>query len=214
MRNAGSTMEAPNHKETNIMNWTRTIGRLAVVATLGATILAGPISGSADAAARCNTRWGSLSKQTPNSYVEASFPVGGQQGHLTGVRSARHRCFDRLVLDIDGLGANDFHVSYVDEVTQDGSGYSVPVAGGAFLQIGVMAPSYDQSGTPTYQPVNWTELRNVAGYRTFRQVAFAGSFEGRTSLGLGVRARLPFRVFSLDGPGDGSRLVIDVAHRW
>lgn len=30
----------------------------------------------------------------------------------------------------------------------------------------------------------------------------------------GVRARLPFRVFVLDGPGSGSRLVVDVAHRW
>jgi len=29
-----------------------------------------------------------------------------------------------------------------------------------------------------------------------------------------VRARLPFRVFVLAGPGNGSRLVIDVAHRW
>jgi hypothetical protein len=29
-----------------------------------------------------------------------------------------------------------------------------------------------------------------------------------------VRARLPFRVFVLRGPGSGSRLVIDVAHRW
>lgn len=43
---------------------------------------------------------------------------------------------------------------------------------------------------------------------------WAGTFEGYTSLGLGVRARLPFRVFALDGPGDGSRLVVDVAHRW
>ncbi|BAS14136.1 conserved hypothetical protein [Arthrobacter sp. Hiyo8] len=45
-------------------------------------------------------------------------------------------------------------------------------------------------------------------------MAFAGSFEGYTSLGLGVRARLPFRVFTLAGPGTGSRLVIDVAHMW
>jgi hypothetical protein len=29
-----------------------------------------------------------------------------------------------------------------------------------------------------------------------------------------VRARLPFRVLTLDGPGAGTRLVIDVAHRW
>jgi hypothetical protein len=35
-----------------------------------------------------------------------------------------------------------------------------------------------------------------------------------TKLGLGVRARLPFRVFTLAGPGSGTRLVIDVAHQW
>jgi hypothetical protein len=45
-------------------------------------------------------------------------------------------------------------------------------------------------------------------------LASAGSFEGQTTIGLGVRARLPFRVFTLDGPGNGSRIVIDVAHHW
>ena len=55
-------------------------------------------------------------------------------------------------------------------------------------------------------------MTNVSGYQTFRQVAWAGSFEGYTTLGLGVRARLPFKVFTLDGPGSGSRLVVDVAH--
>ena len=72
----------------------------------------------------------------------------------------------------------------------------------------------DSAGQPTYRPVNVKELTNVTGYRTFRQIAWAGSFEGRTTVGLGVRARLPFRVFTLAGPGDGSRLVIDVAHTW
>ncbi len=57
-------------------------------------------------------------------------------------------------------------------------------------------------------------MADVSGYTTFRQVAFAGSFEGQTTVGLGVRARLPFRAFVIAGPGDGSRLVIDVAHRW
>ena len=55
---------------------------------------------------------------------------------------------------------------------------------------------------------------NVSGYRTFRQVAWAGSFEGQSTVGLGLRARLPFRVTAVDGPGTGSRLVIDVAHSW
>lgn len=57
----------------------------------------------------------------------------------------------------------------------------------------------------------------MCGFRTFRQVAWAGSFEGLTTVGLGVRARLPFRVFALSGipgPAQGARVVIDVVHRW
>jgi hypothetical protein len=56
---------------------------------------------------------------------------------------------------------------------------------------------------------------DVRGFRTFRQLAFGGSFEGNTTLGLGVRARLPFRVFVLPGKTfEPDRLVVDVAHRW
>jgi len=75
-------------------------------------------------------------------------------------------------------------------------------------------PSYDDAGHSTYNPANRKALTNVRGYRTFRQVADAGSFEGETTIGLGVRARLPFRVFTLTGPGTTSRIVVDVAHRW
>ena len=55
---------------------------------------------------------------------------------------------------------------------------------------------------------------NVDGWRAFRQVALCGSFEGYMTFGLGVGARLPFRVFTLPGPGAHSRLLIDVAHHW
>jgi Fumarylacetoacetate (FAA) hydrolase family len=67
---------------------------------------------------------------------------------------------------------------------------------------------------PTYAPADPAHAVDVAGFRTFRQVAFFGTFEGQTTLGLGVRARLPLRVFVLSGPADGSRVVIDVAHHW
>jgi len=53
------------------------------------------------------------------------------------------------------------------------------------------------------------------GFRTFRGLVFAGDFEGITTLGLGVRTRLPFRTFSLPGPKKGhNRVIIDVAHTW
>ena len=63
-------------------------------------------------------------------------------------------------------------------------------------------------------PVNVLTFPNVAGFSTFRQVAYGGSFERYTTIGLGIRARLPMRAFTLAGPGNGSRLVIDVAHHW
>jgi hypothetical protein len=80
--------------------------------------------------------------------------------------------------------------------------------------VTVHAPAYDQAGNATYRPANRRELVDVSGFDTFRQVAYAGSFEGETTLGLGVRARLPFTAYVLPGPGSSSRVVIDVAHLW
>ena len=78
-----------------------------------------------------------------------------------------------------------------------------------------MVASAYQDGRPTFQPEDPEEVVDVSGYSTFRQVAWAGTYEGYTTLALGVRARLPFRVFSLAGTQpDTSRLVIDVAHAW
>ena len=120
--------------------------------------------------------------------------------NLTGVRAGRHDCYDRLVLDLRGGSSAGFHVSYVDAVYTDASGALVPLRGGAPLQIVVHAASFDVNGQRTYRRPTPSELANVAGYQTFRQVAFAGSFEGQTTLGLGVRARLPVRAFVLAGP--------------
>lgn len=159
--------------------------------------------GPASAASFCGLVWGSLEKS--NQALT--------QAPVTNVRTGQHECYDRLVVDLNGKVAG-YNVRYVGTVVQDGSGLPVPLRGGAFIQLTVNAPAYDQNGQSTYNPANRQELTNVAGYRTFRQVAWAGSFEGYTTIGLGVRARLPFRVFTLDGPGTGSRLVVDVAHLW
>jgi hypothetical protein len=148
----------------------------------------------------CGVTWGSL--------PEARNP--GSTGVVTDVRTGRHACFDRLVLDVTGGGTtvSSYSVRYVGAVTSDGSGAVVPLRGGAFLQITVGADDQE------YRPANRRELANVAGYTTFRQVAWAGGFEGYSSVGLGTRARLPFRVLTLAGPGNAVRVVIDVAHRW
>jgi hypothetical protein len=159
----------------------------------------------------CGIRWGSLPEQDPH-YTSAP---------ITNVRAGRHPCFDRLVVDLGprvaglaGPEGNGYQVQYVALVAEDGSGRPQPLAGGAFLSIVVHAAAHDDDFNPTYAPSDPAHAVNVAGFRTFRQVALLGTFEGQTTIGLGVRARLPFRVFVLSGPGDGSRVVIDVAHRW
>jgi len=154
----------------------------------------------------CEAQWGSLVKQRT--------PYTSKQ--ITNIRSGRHHCFDRLVVDINGKGKGrpGYQVRYVKRVTKDGSGANVPLRGDAKLRVIVKAPAYDDNGRLTYTPANRQELVDVTGYRTFRQVAWAGTFEGQTTIGLGVRARLPMRAFVLNGPGDGHRVVVDVAHRW
>lgn len=175
---------------------------LAVLLLASAIALAAPGAGSATPS-YCGITWGSLDTSAPWM----------SQGPVVGVRSGRHLCFDRLVVDVAGP-APGYHVAYVPVVHQDGSGLPVWLRGGAFLQVTVHSPAYSQWGVPTYWPANRAELVDTYGYSTFRQVAWAGSFEGHTTLGLGVRARLPYRVFTLPDTGWGSRVVVDVAHYW
>jgi len=161
----------------------------------------------AGASPSCAVTWGSLPKAQSHGDTEV----------VVDVRAGRHACYDRLVVD---LGRSDdafasYDVRYVDVVRQDGSGRPVPVRGGAALQVSVGAAAYDEHGAPTV--ALGPEMVDVRGFTTFRQVASAGSFEGWTTLALGVRARLPMRVFVLPGApysDQGPRLVVDVAHRW
>ena len=98
----------------------------------------------------------------------------------------------------------------------DQEGVPFRLRGGAKLAVTVQARTDDPfTGEQVFTPTNPDELANVTGFPTFRQVKLLGaSYEGITSIGLGVRGRLPFRVFTLTGPGSMTRVVIDVAHRW
>lgn len=192
---------------------------LALGALAGTSVTAPPPS----EATYCGITWGSQPKSTATASDEAWF----SPHTVKGVRSGRHACFDRFVVDVRGP-AIWHHVRYGP--VHDGSGRALALRGAADLHVFFTNPSTTSSGTLTWTPGNPRELVKVSGYRTLRQVALAshgretvtGEHDGEqqshveayTSIGLGVRARLPFRVFQVDGPGGGSRLVIDVAHRW
>jgi len=162
---------------------------------------------TATTCATCATtvaHWGSLTKSLRRMTTAP----------ITNIRAGRNTCFDRVVIDLRGKGAG-YTVRYVPQVLTQGQGAVIPLRGSAKLDIVITAPTYNiNTGTSTYNPANSRELVNVTGFSTFRQIAYGGSFEGYTTIGLGVRARLPMRAFILDGPGTGSRVVIDVAHYW
>ncbi|WP_432194052.1 AMIN-like domain-containing (lipo)protein [Streptomyces sp. bgisy027] len=176
-----------------------------MVATLGvAAVPAEATAGTTAQATACPTGWGSLAETRSAATSEP----------MTNIRTGRHACFDRMVVDVPGAGSSElgYSVRYVSRLYQDGSGRQITVGGGAVLEVRVAAPAYDPAtGKPTYPAKAGQRLTgvNLTGYRTFRDARFVGSFEGDTQIGLGVRARLPFRVWVTDG-----RVVVDVAHNW
>ncbi|HEY5877502.1 MAG TPA: hypothetical protein VIU11_01240 [Nakamurella sp.] len=120
----------------------------------------------------------------------------------------------RLVIDSTGPGAT-YSVRYVPAVPDQAKGDTLALRGEAYLDVVIQTSTYDlATGAATYAPADPNELVIVPGWQTLPQVAWGGSFEGYTTIGVGVRARLPFRVFALPGPDAGSRLVIDIAHQW
>jgi hypothetical protein len=171
---------------------------LVVATTLGALALTAPASA---AAPYCGITWGSLDK--------SSGTTDPTSASLSGVRAGQHDCFDRLVIDLANAGGVASYTVRYHSVDGVGTGLPVAVSGGASLEIILRAHGENFSIRDPNHVVS------VSGFRTFRQVVSAGSLEGTTVLGVGTRARLPFRVFTLSGPGAGqTRLVIDVAHRW
>jgi hypothetical protein len=185
------------------------VAAAAVLMVMGG--IAPAVSARPDAAAvACNISWGSLPKTNGNMSTRP----------ITNVRAARQPCYDRLVVDLGAppagapAGRMGYDVRYA-AVGEEGTGTRIPLVGNADLRIIVRAPAYNiVTGRVTYNPRDKRHIVPVTGFTAFRQVAYAGSFEGQTTIGLGVRGRLPFRVFVLNGPGTGARLVIDVAHNW
>jgi hypothetical protein len=188
-------------------NWIL-VGALAVAlaGTVTGTAAAGargPAVGPRAAAAPCAVTWGSVPKEA-GAFSGAT---------LLETRTGQHECWDRVVFEFSGP-ADGYSVAYGDVVT-DGEGLLLNpyVAGGAVLGVSLRAPAYGD-GVPTYPAVAGQHVATVIRYRTLRDVMFGNSFEGYSTFAVGVRARLPFRVFVLAGPGSHSRIVLDVAHSW
>ncbi|WP_439381035.1 AMIN-like domain-containing (lipo)protein [Amycolatopsis lexingtonensis] len=133
------------------------------------------------------------------------------------VRAGRHACFDRVVFDVNGPAETGYAVQYVPVVASDPKGDPLPVPGGAALEIVVRAPALGSDDTG-HQPGRvlaavGDTLVTTPDWPSLRAVRFAGSFEGQSTFAAGVRAKLPFRVFTQTAPQDRvRRVVVDIAH--
>jgi hypothetical protein len=166
-------------------------------ATSAATTTGGGTAGATATAAACSTPWGTGARDKAQMV----------QTKVRDVRVGKHACFDRLVIDLGAGRAPGYHIAYVRAFHAQGSGKVVPTSGHAKLLVNVRAPaalSFSASSR---------HLVSVAGFAQFRQVAGLGSFEGITSIGLGLDTRKPFRVLEYRTASNNFVLVIDVAHR-
>lgn len=156
-------------------------------------------------AATCTVHWGSQTK------------AGGllHTPPLLDVRAGQHTCYDRIVFEFAGL-ATGYRIGYASEVFSEGRGLPLGpyTAGGALISVSLRNPDHDPAGHTTFRHETGDHVVNVVGFPTLRDIVYGGSFEGYTQFAVGVRARLPFRVSKVAGPGSHTRIVVDIAHHW
>lgn len=155
--------------------------------------------------ASCAVNWGSQTRAGGLMHT----PI------LLDARAGRHTCYDRIVFEYSGL-ATGYRIGYASQVYTEGAGLPLGpyTAGGALMSVVLRNPAYNSGGASTYHHSTGAHVVNVLGFRTLRDVVYGGSFEGVTQFAVGVRAKLPFRVSKVAGPGSHTRIVLDIAHSW
>jgi hypothetical protein len=126
--------------------------------------------------------------------------------HLTDIRHAEHRGYDRVVFEFDqGVPAYTIE-SAQPPFTEDPSGLPLDVEGSSFVRIVFNGGTRQgDDGQSTYDG----PLAMHAGLPAVVDIVSGGDFEAVSTWYLGLSETSCLRVFTLDGP---SRLVVDVEH--
>ncbi len=131
---------------------------------------------------------------------------------MTGVTAVSWNCYDRIAINI-GETAVHYNVNYVENVTTVGKGDNLSLGGGAKLRISIQAGAYS-TATDDWQTVYPATVGqtlpgvDVNGYSVLRDVKWGGSFESNSTIGVGVKEKLPFRVVT-----EGNQVYVDIAHK-
>ncbi|GAA3990442.1 hypothetical protein GCM10022247_06500 [Allokutzneria multivorans] len=149
------------------------------------------------------------STAAPSSPSTVAAPEGAAV--LSSVRVGSHPGHDRIVFEFNGTPPTYDH-SFVDRVTQDGSGAPVPLQGKAFLQLTLHGATTDNSFqvTDPARALRYDGPRRLTpALAVVQEVAQAGDFEADLSFGIGLNRRTPPRVSVLTGP---TRVILDLDH--
>lgn len=92
---------------------------IAVTALAVAGLVGGLAPSTAGAAPYCGITWGSLNQSSP----EFSGAL------IRGARTGRQDCYDRLVIDLNGMPAPGYNIRYTDAFRDQG-GFVRPTSGG------------------------------------------------------------------------------------
>ena len=137
--------------------------------------------------------------------AQSAVPPAPDIPALTGIRTAVHPGFDRIVLDLSGAPPQVHSTRFVDELIRDGSGEVEWLTGAVFAEV-VLTPAqaHDDAGQLTY-PQPWKfRTRNLTNVMA---VAITGDFEATLTIGVGMRKQTWIMAVTLTGP---NRVVIDV----
>lgn len=192
--------------------------RLAVASAATALVLAGcasgadtpePVASIATSIPTTSAADAPDSSRLPTDTTDKVSPAA-ESASLTvvDIRTGRHDGFDRVVYELDGTGMPGWRVGYVDAAVQQGSGFSVELAGEAVLEVLI-----DGSGYPFDTGVEeFSGAMPILGDpgSSVVEINGRGVFEGVAQSFIGVRdADTPFSVYSLENP---TRLVVDIAN--
>ena len=127
-------------------------------------------------------------------------PPGIEPPLLADVRAARNEGFDRVVFEFEGDEMPGYEVSYVEGVTECGSGAPVELTGEAVVSVVIRpANAHDEAGNETVPRDVPTE-----GTAAVREVRNFCDFEAVVGYGIslsGVRPLPCFRTRRADPPG-------------
>jgi hypothetical protein len=149
---------------------------------------------------------GSCPVVTSTATVEDGYPSRLSSLYGVDIRTGRHECFERVVVEFGGTGElPGYRVGYqADPILDSPRGAPVDIAGDATLVIsfGAWMPTMEGQG---YSGAREFVPTNVVSILELEQLE---NFEGMSQWAIGLDRQRPFEVFTLSEP---VRIVVDIA---